>query len=137
VGKADAPTLRAEPVARLKAVAAHQGVTVFDLSDTFDQIDPVKLEIAAWDDHPNVIGHHRLFLALARALVKDHEVYRLLFSPGERPGSDRSASAPILAGRETAASSRRGGPLEPGRAKGLPRFDKVVVCEEDDALAPQ
>ncbi len=34
VGKADAPPARAEPVARLKAIAAHQGLTVFDLSDT-------------------------------------------------------------------------------------------------------
>jgi hypothetical protein len=79
VGKADVPSQRAEPVARLQALASHQGLTVFDLSDTFDQLDPAKLEIAAWDDHPNAIGHHRLFLALARALVKDREVYRLLF----------------------------------------------------------
>ena len=67
VGKADARRPRAEPVARLKAIAAHQGLTVFDLSDTFDQFDPAQLEIAAWDDHPNAIGHRRLFLALARA----------------------------------------------------------------------
>jgi hypothetical protein len=97
VGKADVPSLRAEPVARLKAVAAHQGLTVFDLSDTFDQIDPTKLEIAAWDDHPNVLGHHRLFLALARALVKDQDFYRLLFSP-ERPGRrGQGSSAPFFA----------------------------------------
>ena len=67
-----------------RALAAHQGVAVFDLSDTFDQIDPTRLEIAAWDDHPNVLGHHRLFLALARALVKDPEVYRFLFYPEEQ-----------------------------------------------------
>ena len=57
VGKADAPPARAEPVARLKAMAAHHGLTVFDLSDTFDQFDPAMLEIAAWDDHPNAMGH--------------------------------------------------------------------------------
>ena len=66
VGSADAPGVRAEPVARLKAMADHQGVTVFDLSNTFDPYDPATLEIAAWDDHPNAMGHHRLFQALAR-----------------------------------------------------------------------
>ena len=99
VGKADVPSLRAEPVARLKALAAHHGVTVFDLSDTFDQIDPAKLEIAAWDDHPNVLGHHRLFLALARALVKDQDVYQLLFPPEEPARKHRSASGRALARR--------------------------------------
>ena len=79
VGKSDVPAARAEPVARLKAIASHQGLTVFDLSDTFDSFDPGVIEIAAWDDHPNAIGHRRLFLALARAMVKDQELYRLLF----------------------------------------------------------
>src|SRR6185312_12937855 len=36
VGKADAPAIRAEPVARLKALADHHAIVVFDLSDTFD-----------------------------------------------------------------------------------------------------
>jgi hypothetical protein len=79
VGKSDLPPARAEPVARLRAIAAHQGLLVFDLSDTFDAFDPGEIEIAAWDDHPNAIGHRRLFLALARAMVKDQEIYRLLF----------------------------------------------------------
>jgi hypothetical protein len=80
VGKSDLPASRAEPVARLKAIASHQGLTVFDLSDTFDPFDPGQIEIAAWDDHPNAIGHRRLFLALARAMVKDQDLYRLLFN---------------------------------------------------------
>lgn len=79
VGKSDLPATRAEPVARLKAIASHQGLTVFDLSDTFDASDPGEIEIAAWDDHPNAIGHRRLFLALARAMVRDQDIYRLLF----------------------------------------------------------
>jgi GDSL-like Lipase/Acylhydrolase family len=79
VGKSDQPALRSEPVARLKAIAAHQGLTIIDLSDAFDSLDPGEIEIAAWDDHPNAIGHRRLFLALARAMVKDPEIYRLLF----------------------------------------------------------
>jgi hypothetical protein len=87
VGKADVPAARALPVAQLKAIAAHQGLTVFDLSDAFDHVDPAALEIAAWDDHPNAVGHRRLFLALARALVNDKELYRLLFPPpGGSPG---------------------------------------------------
>lgn len=84
VGKADAPDARAEPVARLKAIAAHHGLEVFDLSDTFDRFDPAVLEIAAWDDHPNSLGHQRLFLSLARAMAKDRATYRLLF-PKEPP----------------------------------------------------
>jgi hypothetical protein len=79
VGKADAPPARAEPVARLKAIAGHHALPVYDLSDTFDRFDPASIEIAAWDDHPNALGHRRLFLALARALVKDEASYHLLF----------------------------------------------------------
>ncbi len=129
VGKADLPSIRAEPVARLKAMAAHQGVTVFDLSDTFDRIDPLKLEIAAWDDHPNVIGHHRLFLALARALVKDQEIYRLLFSPEAQPGSRRSPAARALAGADAAANALERGPLSPAHARNVPRLDRIMVCD--------
>jgi hypothetical protein len=81
VGKADSPSARAEPVARLKAIAAHQGLAVFDLSDAFDAFDPAQLEIAAWDDHPNALGHRRLFRSLARAMVNDPDIYDLLFGP--------------------------------------------------------
>jgi len=79
VGKADAPRVRAEPVARLKVVAAHNGITVLDLTSTFDQFDSAQLEIAAWDDHPNAKGHRRLFLSLARAVVENPDIYQLLF----------------------------------------------------------
>jgi hypothetical protein len=79
VGKADAPAARAEPVARLKAVAAHNGLAVLDLTSSFDHFDPALLEIAAWDDHPNAKGHRRLFLSLARAVVANPDLYQLLF----------------------------------------------------------
>ncbi len=79
VGKADAPGARAEPVARLKAVAAHNGLTVLDLTASFDRFDPTQLEIAAWDDHPNTKGHRRLFLTLAKAVVENPDLYELLF----------------------------------------------------------
>jgi hypothetical protein len=134
VGKADNPEQRAEPVARLRALASHQGLPVFDLSDTFDQIDPAKLEIAAWDDHPNVLGHHRLFLALARALVRDKAVYRLLFSPCMPRSGDTSAGAETLASRGQATSASE---LSPALEKCVPGPDRIVVCDQDDAIAPR
>jgi hypothetical protein len=83
VGEADVPYKRTEPVARLKSIAAHHGLTVLDLSDSFDAFEPAILQIAAWDDHPNIVGHRRLFLSLARAVVGDEELYRQLFRSKE------------------------------------------------------
>jgi hypothetical protein len=91
VGKADAPDLRAEPVARLRGIAAHHAIPLLDLSSAFDHFDPAKLEIAAWDDHPNVLGHRRLFLALAHSLVDDKTLYETIFPPGAEP--NRAAEA--------------------------------------------
>jgi hypothetical protein len=79
VGSADAPTARAEPVARLRAIAGHHALNAYDLTDTFDRFDVGSLEISPGDDHPNAFGHERLFLALARAIVDDHPLYRWLF----------------------------------------------------------
>jgi hypothetical protein len=81
VGKDADPSARAESVARLRAVAGRQALPIYDLTDTFDEIDPALLEIAAWDDHPNAVGHHRLFLSLTHKLVTDQGRYELLF-PG-------------------------------------------------------
>ena len=89
VGSDDAPESRAEPVARLKALAAHHAITTFDLSDTFDRDDPATLEIAAWDDHPNATGHERLFEALSHAIVADPTFAPLLL-PAERPTLGRA-----------------------------------------------
>ncbi len=83
VGKDLTEESRAEPVARLKAVAGRYALPIYDMTDTFDEIDPALLEIAAWDDHPNALGHHRLFLALTRHLVTDQERYEMLF-PGRK-----------------------------------------------------
>jgi hypothetical protein len=79
VGQADQPAARADKVARLRAIAAHHAIKVYDLSGTFDRFDPASLEAAAWDDHPNATGHYRLFLALAHAIAEDHAIYRWLF----------------------------------------------------------
>lgn len=86
VGSADAPDARAETIARLRGIAAHHAVPLFDLCATFDNMDPSQLEIAAWDDHPNAEGHRRLFLALARHLVKDSTFYETLFPLAARGG---------------------------------------------------
>ena len=121
VGKADVPVAAGRAGRAAQALAAHHGLTVFDLSDTFDQIDPAKLEIAAWDDHPNVLGHHRLFLALARALVKDQDVYRLLFPPEEpapkKPIRFRSSPGPADARRRRDACRRPGRAMWKGPAQ--------------------
>jgi hypothetical protein len=132
VGKADAPGVRAEPVARLKAIAAHHGLTVFDLSDAFDRLDPASLEIAAWDDHPNALGHRRLFLALARAMVKDQELYHLLFMPEEGVASEAS---PAAEGLEPSPSSAM---PDPPRGSSAPpmgydsRSHKIAICDQDN-----
>jgi GDSL-like Lipase/Acylhydrolase family len=78
-GKADAPSNRADSVAQYKAIASHHGVPVVDLSATFDNKNPAEIEIAAWDDHPNGVGHKLLFVALARALVDTVSLYQLFF----------------------------------------------------------
>lgn len=88
--KADAPDLRAEPVARLQGVAAHHAIPLWDLTNVFDGEDPGQFAIASWDDHPNAIGHRRLFLALTRAMVNDRTIYDLLFPPA----SDASRTKP-------------------------------------------
>jgi hypothetical protein len=79
VGKADSPELRAEPVARLREIASHYALPLFDLTSAFDNDDPAKLKIAAWDDHPNARGHRRLFRALARELTHEPTLYQTLF----------------------------------------------------------
>ncbi len=84
VGKADAPDARAESVARFQGIAAHHAVPLFDLSGTFDRQDASLFEIAPWDDHPNALGHRRLFLALSRALVKDQALYDAMFPPSSQ-----------------------------------------------------
>jgi hypothetical protein len=85
VGKADAPAARAESIARFEGIAAHNAVPLFDLSTTFDERDPSRFEIAAWDDHPNALGHRRLFLGLTRALVDDQGLYETLFLSRPEP----------------------------------------------------
>jgi hypothetical protein len=84
VGKEDVPAARAEPVARLKAMVAHNALPIIDLTDTFDRVDPASLAIAAWDNHPNATGHQRLFQALAGAVVEDPDLYSLIFQRDER-----------------------------------------------------
>jgi hypothetical protein len=101
VGTEDAPELRAEPVARLKALAAHHAITAFDLTDAFDRDDPATLEVAAWDDHPNATGHARLFEAMSRAFAADPTLSTLLF----------------FGAKSTPVGTARGEPTENSRGK--------------------
>ncbi len=87
VGKADSPDARAMTVARHTGIASRHAMPFYDLSSTFDKLDPARLEIAAWDDHPNALGHRRLFLALARTLARDQSTYRILFGIDPEPTS--------------------------------------------------
>ena len=86
VGTADAPEARAEGVARHLDTFARRDIRAIDLSGTFDDRDPATLEIAAWDDHPNALGHKLLFLSLARALVQTPSLYRAVFDADPAPG---------------------------------------------------
>jgi hypothetical protein len=85
VGQGDTPEARAAPVARHAAIASRYSLPLLDLMPTFDNADPAELEIGRGDDHPNARGHHLLFLALARAIVKDATLYQTLFE--DRAGS--------------------------------------------------
>ncbi len=79
VGESDSPENRAPSVRRLNTIAKMFGITMLDLSPTFDDRDPSKIEIAAWDDHPNALGHKLLFQSLAHKIVDDVFLYRTLF----------------------------------------------------------
>ena len=100
VGKEDVPAARAEPVARLKAMAAHNGLPIIDLTDTFDQIDPASLAIAAWDNHPNAMGHRAVVPGAGRARSSRTGICTSLIfqsdektSTGARPPMSREQSA--------------------------------------------
>jgi len=79
VGQADAPDNRGPAVAGFAATAKTLGVPLLDLSTTFDDRDPARIEIAPWDDHPNAEGHRLLFRALAQKIVNDPGLYQTLF----------------------------------------------------------
>ncbi len=79
VGKADAPEARAPMLAQLRELITRNADNLLDLSNTFDNVDPESVEMAAWDDHPNTEGHKLLFRALAHAIVDDKNLYTTLF----------------------------------------------------------
>ena len=131
-GTTDAPEARASSVARLKGIAEHHALTLFDLSDTFDNINPSRIEIAAWDDHPNAKGHQRLFLALARALIQDRALYETLFLSGEDEPlptlSDLDATIPRPPAPPALAIEAIDKP--PQATPGLQRVIRVLTPEE-------
>ncbi len=78
-GKADAIGARETAMAHLAGIAAHHATPMFDLTDSFDAYDSSKVEVAAWDDHPNAFGHRRIFLGLAKGLTENSDLYRTMF----------------------------------------------------------
>ena len=77
-GLSDVPGTREPGVARHVEIARRHGVPLLDLTAAFDEDDPNALALAPWDDHPNADGHRLIFYALARALVADADLSRLL-----------------------------------------------------------
>ncbi len=82
-GKADGPQAREASIARLTGIATRHATPLIDLTGSFDKFDASKVELTAWDDHPNAFGHRRIFLGLARGLIEQPGQYRTLF--GEDP----------------------------------------------------
>ncbi|RUL81622.1 SGNH/GDSL hydrolase family protein [Tautonia sociabilis] len=78
-GLSDAPGTRDEGVARHAEIARRHGIPLLDLTAAFDEDDANALALAPWDDHPNAEGHRLIFYALARALIADDELSRMLF----------------------------------------------------------
>jgi len=95
VGKADAPDARGPILAQLHEVLKRHVDNLLDITDTFDDVDPESVEIAAWDDHPNAEGHTLLFRALARAIVDDHALYETLFPKQEGAHPESATSLKI------------------------------------------
>ena len=92
-GLADAPGNREVDVARYAAIASENRIPLLDLTPAFDTEDANALALAPWDDHPNAEGHRLIFFALARALIADPNLSRLLFR-GRGLTLDRSGPAP-------------------------------------------
>jgi hypothetical protein len=78
-GRIDTPSSRAASMARLTGVAARLTLPLVDLTSAFDRFEASEIELAAWDDHPNALGHRRIFLGLARAIAEQPELYRSVF----------------------------------------------------------
>jgi hypothetical protein len=93
-GLSDLPGDRDEGVNRHQVMARRHGIRQLDLTGAFDDEDPSSLALAPWDDHPNAEGHRLIFLALARALVADRELSKLLLKAED---GGRLLTAPDLA----------------------------------------
>ncbi len=85
VGEDDAPRNRGASVSMHSEIARRLGLPLLDLTATFDDRDPAKIEMAAWDNHPNALGHKLLFQALARGIAADATLYRDIFGVDPPP----------------------------------------------------
>ncbi len=82
-GGADDPEERGPGVARYTELAARHGLTMLDLTPAFDHEDPADVALAPWDDHPNALGHQRLFQTFATRIVKDPSLSHSFFDASE------------------------------------------------------
>jgi hypothetical protein len=57
-------------IARHIAAAEAAGFTIISLKDVYNSASPDELAIAAWDDHPNVLGHRLIAEHLYDAMQK-------------------------------------------------------------------
>jgi hypothetical protein len=58
------------PATDMLRVAQQAGFHTIDLSNVYDGYDPKTLELAPWDDHPNVTGHRLVAERLNRELER-------------------------------------------------------------------
>ena len=55
----------------LEAIAREEGLAVLDVTDAYGEVDRKTLWVAAWDRHPNALGHRMIADALYRLIEKD------------------------------------------------------------------
>jgi len=67
--------------ARQAGIAARHAVPLIDLSGSFDQVPPARVQIAPGDDHPNALGHQLLFEGLRQGLLNNPAPAGDLFDP--------------------------------------------------------
>jgi hypothetical protein len=136
-GTADAPDARAASVARLVGIAAHHALPMFDLSNTFDAFDSSRIEITPWDDHPNALGHERLFLGLARGLIRNRAMYDLLFATNESSPIPESGSESGRADARPHVDPAKSGPAGADPGSDVPPRTSSEVRKPPGKLSPQ
>lgn len=63
------PFFHSKEFSSLSKIAINAGFIVIDLSRVYEGMDPEKLMLSEWDEHPNAIAHRLIAEALYKALV--------------------------------------------------------------------